>query len=72
MAEARACCHNMQVLLAAEGVTAGVYAVKHVRVGVVNHDNIAAVDIVDIIIIVVVVVARRQRGSPSNNCGPVS
>lgn len=71
MAEARACCHNMQVLLAAEGVTAGVYAVKHVRVGVVNHDNIAAVDIVDIIIIVVVV-ARRQRGSPSNNCGPVS
>lgn len=62
----------MQVLLAAEGVTAGVYAVKHVRVGVVNHDNIAAVDIVDIIIIVVVVVARRQRGSPSNNCGPVS
>lgn len=62
----------MQVLLAAERVTAGVYAVKHVRVGVVNHDNIAAVDIVDIIIIVVVVVARRQRGSPSNNCGPVS
>ena len=68
----------MQVLLAAERVTAGVYAVKHVRVGVINHDNIAAVDIVDIIIIVVVVVvvvvvvARRQRGSPSNNCGPVS